>query len=221
MKSTITQFILEKQKISPSGFIRKGSSLNKAHVRWLEGSIYQDLKEAGQVILKNDNKPSLAKLSEEDTAVMREFKANIYIVLGTLGFMGINKPSEREKEKESLTDYIFQLTRYNEVLAKIRPTTTGFKVLKGARLRPDIEKYKKDRKSGLLNKYQRRDNLRDEGNITKDKNGDEILREDQVFQSPSGASSFILGGPSNGRRDWVTDDGKTLKEVEEMLSNKN
>lgn len=88
-------------------FIRRGSNLNKAHVKWLEGSIYQDLEKAGQVLLQNNNRPSKAKLSEEDEAVMEEFKSNIYLLLGTLGFTGINEPIEKSSKKDSLTDYTF------------------------------------------------------------------------------------------------------------------
>ncbi len=47
-----------------------------------------------------------------------------------------------------------------------------------------------------------------------------VDNENQIFQSPSGASQFVLGKTSNGRTDWKTDDGKTFKEIEEMLSKK-
>lgn len=197
-------------------FISKAGSLNKGHVRWLEGSIYKDLEKAGQVILKNENKPSLSPLSEADVAVMKEFKANIYLVLGTLGFMGINEASEKKKEKNSLIDYIFNLTRYGKVLAQMKPITTGYKVLKKSILRPDKDEYR--RTSSLKLHYQRRDSLREKGFIQINEEGEEILNKDQIFQSPSGASSFILGGTSNGRIDWKTEKGKTLKQIEEMLS---
>jgi hypothetical protein len=197
-------------------FISKAGSLNKGHVRWLEGSIYSDLEEAGQVILKNDNKPSMTPLSEADVAVMEEFKANIYLILGTLGFMGINEASENKKEKDSLIDYIFKLSRYGKILAQMKPITTGYKVLKGSILRPDKDEYRDT--SSLRLHYIRRDTLREKGFIQKNEDGDEILNKDQMFQSPSGASSFILGGTSNGRTDWKTEKGETLKEIEEKLS---
>ncbi|MFW9873373.1 MAG: GIY-YIG nuclease family protein [Candidatus Thorarchaeota archaeon] len=197
-------------------FISKAGSLNKGHVRWLEGSIYNDLEKAGQVILKNENKPSLTPLSEADIAVMEEFKANIYLILGTLGFTGINEASEKKKEKTSLIDYTFKLARYGKVLAQMKPTTTGYKVLKGSILRPDKDEYRNT--SSLKLHYLRRDSLREKGIVQTNENGEEILNKDQIFQSPSGASSFILGGTSNGRTDWKTDAGKTFKEIEEILS---
>ena len=192
--------------------------INKGHVRWLEGSIYDDLKKAGQVILKNENKPSKARLTEADESVMEEFKTNIYLILGTLGFMGINEASKTRKGKDSLTDYKFILSRYNKVLATMKPTTAGYMILKGSILQEDKEEYRDNRSLKLH--YRRREDLREKGRIIKNEEGDEVLNENQIFQSPSGASQFVLGKTSNGRTDWKTDDGKTFKEIEEMLSKK-
>lgn len=199
-------------------FIASIGNLNKGHVRWLEAAIYSDLKKAGQVIIMNDNIPSETPLSEADQSVMKEFKDNIYIIMGTLGFMGINVASNLPKEKKSLTDYEFKLSRYDIVLATMRPTTTGYKVLKGSKLQEDKEEYRDNRSLKLH--YHRRDTLREKGLIEKNIDGEEILKEDQIFQSPSGASQFILGATSNGRTDWKTYDGKTFKEIEEELSEK-
>ena len=46
----------------------------------------------------------------------------------------------------------------------------------------------------------------------KDK-GQIVLLHDVPFDSPSGASGFILGRPSNGWDDWKDADGKKLSEV--------
>ena len=46
----------------------------------------------------------------------------------------------------------------------------------------------------------------------KDK-GQIILLHDVPFESPSGASSFVLGRPSNGWDDWKDADGKKLSEI--------
>lgn len=44
-------------------------------------------------------------------------------------------------------------------------------------------------------------------------NGEIVLQHDQEMDSPSGASSIILGRPSNGWTDWVDGEGRTLKSV--------
>lgn len=41
-----------------------------------------------------------------------------------------------------------------------------------------------------------------------------ILQEDVLFRSPSYAAASVIGGHVNGLTAWVTDDGKTLKDIE-------
>lgn len=40
-----------------------------------------------------------------------------------------------------------------------------------------------------------------------------ILEKDVVFQTPSAAAVFVLGGSQNGWVEWIDDEGKTLDEV--------
>ena len=42
-----------------------------------------------------------------------------------------------------------------------------------------------------------------------------VFAHDFEFASPSAASSVVTGRPSNGRLDWMTADGRSLKEVQE------
>jgi len=42
-----------------------------------------------------------------------------------------------------------------------------------------------------------------------------VLVQDYVFASPSTAAGVLLGRASNGRVDWKTADGVTLKELQE------
>lgn len=46
---------------------------------------------------------------------------------------------------------------------------------------------------------------------------DGVLQEKQLFSSPSYAAAFVLGMNTNGRTDWKDKDGKTLKELEELI----
>ena len=52
-----------------------------------------------------------------------------------------------------------------------------------------------------------------EANIIRDG----ILQEKQLFSSPSYAVAFILGMNTNGRTDWRDKNGRTLKELEELI----
>jgi hypothetical protein len=46
---------------------------------------------------------------------------------------------------------------------------------------------------------------------------DGLLQENQLFNSPSYAAGFVLGMHTNGRTDWKDRDGRTLKELEEIV----
>ena len=48
--------------------------------------------------------------------------------------------------------------------------------------------------------------------LTVMKNGKLTLTKDFVFPSPSAASNFVLGRPSNGLTNWKKENGETLKD---------
>lgn len=52
---------------------------------------------------------------------------------------------------------------------------------------------------------------------TEKKNGRLIVKKDIPFASPSGASCFVLGRPSNGWDDWKDKDGKKLSSIDGEL----
>jgi hypothetical protein len=78
----------------------------------------------------------------------------------------------------------------------------GFVLCAGSVLRKELLKSASDSTRHL--REQHRGDVDDQNRTTKD----------LLFTSPSGASSFVLGGSSNGRRDWKTKEGKVLAEVE-------
>jgi hypothetical protein len=49
--------------------------------------------------------------------------------------------------------------------------------------------------------------------MTVMKNGQLTLKKDKIFPSPSAASNFVLGRPSNGLTNWKKENGVTLKEM--------
>jgi len=44
--------------------------------------------------------------------------------------------------------------------------------------------------------------------------GNGILQEDVLFQSPSYAAVFVIGGNANGLIEWKNKSGQTLKDIE-------
>lgn len=64
-----------------------------------------------------------------------------------------------------------------------------------------------------LEKYNRqRKELYEKGDIVKQEDK-YILTVTLEFNTPSGASDFVLGGSTNGWSEWKNKDGKTLDEV--------
>ena len=64
-----------------------------------------------------------------------------------------------------------------------------------------------------LEKYNKqRTELQSNGDIESE-NGIFILKTTLEFNTPSGASDFILGGSTNGWIEWKNKDGKTLDEL--------
>ncbi|MBP6126079.1 MAG: DUF4357 domain-containing protein [Leptotrichiaceae bacterium] len=49
-------------------------------------------------------------------------------------------------------------------------------------------------------------------NSNVDSNG--VSQEDVLFNSPSYAAAFVIGGHVNGLTEWKTIDGKSLKDIE-------
>jgi len=198
-------------------FTSKDEFLNKAHVKWLESNFYKELYEAKQVILENKNTPGGAHVSEDEEAVLEEFKEDIILVLGTLGFVDINKQEEitpQLNELSSIRNIIYKLRR-KDVKAKMISKASGYLVLKGSELVQETPKYRDD--PGLKSSYTLRDRLLEENKI-QDRNGKLVMTEDYLFNSPTAGAQFLIGKSVSGRIEWITEEeGISLSEIEKKL----
>ena len=81
----------------------------------------------------------------------------------------------------------------------------GFAVLKGSCISlsevPSISSAFSQKRAYLIN----------QGTINKD----HVFNKNHVFSSPSTAAAVVLGRNANGRVEWKTEEGQTLKEIEE------
>lgn len=192
---------------------------NKAHIRYLEANILKELDKAQKVILMNQNVPKEAIIAAADKAVMEEVKNDIFLILGTIGYPDINRKakSSTKIKGKSMEDYTFYL-KYKSKQAKMIPTSSGLMVLKSSDIFYVKERYFEGPRS--LNHIKViQDKLVNNGGLVKD---GEIyrLKTDVNFLSPSAASAFVKGAPSNGRTDWKTKNGKTFAEIEAELLGK-
>ena len=188
-------------------FVAGPGQLNKAHVEYLEAQLYSRASAAKRTTLDNSNKPSEPTLSEAERAGMDVF---LYNILGILPVLGIHAFEQShgiavKGEKSILT------CRGRGVTASGYETSQGFVVQSGSYAANDevpslIEHF--DYICQLRAKLTKNEVLVPEGDKLR-------FTIDYTFNSPSMASSIILGHPSNGRTNWKDSTGKTLKELQE------
>jgi hypothetical protein len=186
-------------------FISKDENLTKAHIRYLEGKLIEQARQANRALVMN-GQSSGAKLPESDREDMEVFLEKIYQLLPVLGvelLVTAAGKAATDAEKQMLYCEIKGLK------ARGRLTPNGFLVLKGSQAvlkeRASSQKY-----PWPLNMRQR---LKDEGVLSVSEDH-LVFTRDEEFSSPSAAAAVVHGGHANGLVAWKNKEGKTLKEIE-------
>ncbi len=185
-------------------FVSKDDNLNKAHIKFLEYTIYAKALEVGRYEVQNGNTPNCPVISEMERAVMTEFFDNLQLLVGTLGykiFEPLVSPTATAAE-----EYVITSTRGADARGLL--SSEGFVVLKDSVASGTEVPSTPD---WVLNTRQR---LLAEG-ILSPLNGTLLFTRDHLFVSPSGAAAVVLGRSSNGWVDWRDRNGRTLKANEE------
>ena len=188
-------------------FTSKDENLTKAHIRFLEGRLIEQAKQAGRANVMN-GQSSGARLPESDREDMEIFLEKIQQLLPVLGvevLVPTMASAGGKRERESLSCEIKGLK------ATARLTPNGIVVLAGSQAvlneRPSSQKYP----WALNMRYK----LKEEGALIV--KADHLLfARDVEFSSPSAAAAVIHGGHANGLIAWKNRDGKTLKELESL-----
>ena len=186
-------------------FISKDENLTKAHIRYLEGRLIEQARNAGRAEVKN-NQGSGSKLPESDREDMEIFLEKIHQLLPVLGvevLVPTTIIAEGTTELQPLSCEIKGLKAAGHL------TPNGIVVLAGSQAvlneRPSSQKY-----PWALNMRQK---LKEEGALAV-KVDHLLFTKDIEFSSPSAAAAVIHGGHTNGLISWKNKDGKTLKELE-------
>lgn len=186
-------------------FASKDANLTKSHIRYLEGKLIEQARDAGRAHLVN-NQSSGARLPESDRADLETYLEKVNQLLPVLGIellVPTTVKPEAGREFEILT------CESKGVKATGHLTPNGFLVLAGSQAvlaeRPSTQKY-----PWALNMRQK---LKAEESLVVEP---EFLRfaHDVEFSSPSAAAAVIHGGHANGLTAWKDSQGQTLKQLE-------
>jgi len=181
-------------------FVSKDENLTKAHIRYLEGKLIEQARNASRALV--------TKLPESDREDMEIFLEKINQLLPVLG-VEVLVPSSSQatgaSEKEALLCEIKGLRARGQLIPN------GFLVLKGSQAvlheRASSQKYPWARNM--------RQKLKEEG-VLGEQDDHLVFTRDAEFSSPSAAAAVVHGGHANGLIAWKNSKGKTLKEIESV-----
>ena len=178
-------------------FLADSKTFSLDMISGLEEYAIMKAHESNRYKVENSVKPKY-EIDEYDLPSIEEVYDEIQFIMATQGYKMDNaKMSMNEAD-------IFQTSRKG-IIARGVYGGDKFQVLEGSEINLEkpvhLEKYNRQRKE-----------LYEKGDIVK--HGDKyILTVTLEFNTPSGASDFVLGGSTNGWAEWKNKDGKTLDEV--------
>lgn len=178
-------------------FLADSKTFSLDMISGLEEYAIMKAHESNRYKVENSVKPKY-EIDEYDLPSIEEVYEEIQFIMATQGYKMDNaKMSMNEAD-------IFQTSRKG-IIARGVYGGDKFQVLEGSEINLEkpvhLEKYNRQRKE-----------LYEKGDIVKQ--GDKyILKVTLEFNTPSGASDFVLGGSTNGWSEWKNKDGKTLDEV--------
>jgi hypothetical protein len=196
-------------------FTSKDSNLNKAHVQRLEARLVDMAGRAKRCILQNANCPTAPSLSESEEAFAEGFLDDVLLCLPILGY-SLFEDSFAAAASVGAAGSIALHLKAKGIAATGLDTPAGFVVYKGSQAVSD-DKITPSMLEYVPHVKDRRDDLIRQGVLAKD--GDAyVFTQDYVFGSPSTAASVVIGRNANGRVDWKTADGKSLKDIQDTAA---
>lgn len=184
--------------------ISKDDLLNKAHVKFLENKFYNLAVNSGRVVIINSTIPTLSSVSEYDEAMLEEFIDNAKLLVNTLGYKAFEPISQPSKNSSNHIELFYiKAARGADAIGYI--VSDGFVVKKdsviAASTTPSMSESLKRLRANLL-----ADGTIDSTNT---------FSKDYIFTSPSLAAAIVMGRNANGRIEWKTNEGITIKQIEE------
>lgn len=192
-------------------FTTSNNSFGPTEISYLENRFCKLAIEANRYEVKNGNDPTPGNITEEKESEMEEFVDYSKVIMGTLGYKSFEPVISKSYTEKQFIPYATDanhiplhlernIKNVGKVEAEGSQTSEGFVVFSGSRISPQDDNtiptvIKERRKSAPID-------------------ADGILREDLLFTSPSYAAMFVIGKSANGLTSWKTQDGTTLKSLE-------
>jgi hypothetical protein len=187
-------------------FTSKDSNLNKAHVKYIESQLVGLAQKAKRAHLENKNQPPSPQLAESDIADVESFlddMLTLYPLLGLSAFEVVKSAGDMGTAPGRVLFLVGKGAK-----ATGRETPEGVVVLAGSQARLDevdsIHSFGSNIRATLT-----------ESGVLRVEAGHLVFTQDYTFASPSTAAMVLLGRTANGRIEWKTEAGKTLKAVQD------
>lgn len=200
-------------------FSNKDDNLSKSHIKYLESRLESLAKNADRYELENGNSPTQSSLSRSEREAMEELLEDIRLFLGTLGYP-ILEPLIKSFPRDPMSgptsasgpssngELKFTV---HKLVAKGIQTDEGFVLKKDS----TASKTNTDSLSTKLVKL--KEQLIADGRLVVEE--DHLrLTEDILMSSSSYAAALIAGTARSGPQSWYSDNGKTLKDLEDHFA---
>lgn len=179
-------------------FLADSKTFSLDMISGLEAYAITKASEAKRYNVENSVNPKYV-IDEYDIPLIEEVYEEIKFIMATQGY-------KMENVKDTIREEDIWHTTRNGICALGVYDGEHFEVLEGSEI--DF-----GRKVHLAKYNEQRKELLDKGNIVCGANGKYILKTTLRFNSPSGASDFVLGGSTNGWVEWKNKEEKTLDEI--------
>lgn len=183
-------------------FTSKDENLNKAHVQFIEARLIEIATLGKRCVLENNNSPARPSMSEADSADAEGFLTEMLLCFPVLGLNMFSRAAPVRTNAKLL-----QIAAKG-ISAHGLETSDGFVVRAGSgAVKAEVTSchaYLKELRTALIS-----------NGVLKPDGSNYVFTQDYIFASPSTAAGVVQGRAANGRVDWKTKEGKTLKELQE------
>lgn len=196
-------------------FISKDELLTKTQIKYLESRLVQLAIEAKTAEIENANSPALPTLHEADISDMEYFLDQMKLILPVMGFRFLISSTVKYSPKTDIEPINHNKVKFviktSSFKAKMYESDQGYIVEKGSEAKKELSVSCTETYRNLRRKLLETQIMIEKGNKLE-------FAEDAIFSSPSAAANMVLGRNANGFIEWITETGKTFKEIQDEIN---